>query len=259
MTRVALLPLTVLLVAFGVAAPAPARAAHWNPPAGATWQVQFSGSLDLSVNAAVFDLDAFDTTSRVVKKLHSRGRSAVCYVNAGAWEDWRPDANRFPAVVKGKDLDGWPGERWLDIRQLDVLAPLLSNRIAMCAAKGFDGVEFDNVNGYSNDSGFPLTSGDQITFNRWLAQAAHDHGLAVGLKNTLELAHELEPHFDFAILEQCFQYRECALAAPFVDARKSVLDIEYSLARGAFCGKAADLGITAMRKRLNLGAWRRPC
>jgi Uncharacterized conserved protein len=183
----------------------------------------------------------------------------VCYINAGAWENWRPDAVLYPRSVKGRALDGWPGERWLDIRRIDLIGPILTDRLDACQAKGFDGVEFDNVDGYSNRTGFPLTAADQPAFNRWLAARAHERGLAVGLKNALDLAVELEPDFDFAILEQCFQHHECALAAPFVEAGKSVLDIEYSLGRAQFCERAQKLGIAAMRKRLSLDAWRRPC
>jgi hypothetical protein len=259
--RMRTLVLSAVLAATAVlpAAPAVAAAQWWAPPAAATWQIQFSGRLDLSVNADVFDLDAFDTSARSVRRLHARGRDVVCYVNAGAWEDWRPDADRYPATVKGKPLDGWPGERWLDIRRLDVLGPIIADRLERCAAKGFDGVEFDNVDGYSNSTGFPLTASDQLEFNRWLAAAAHERGLGVGLKNTLELADELEPDFDFAIVEQCFQYDECGLTAPFVAAGKNVIDVEYSLGRREFCGRAAQLGIQAMRKRLELDAWRRAC
>jgi hypothetical protein len=234
-------------------------ATRWQPAPDLTWQVQFSGPIDLSVRADVYDLDAFETSPRLVRRLHDRGRFAICYINAGAWEDWRPDAARFPASVKGKRLDGWPGERWLDIRRIDVLGPILRDRIAMCAGKGFDGVEFDNVNGYSNPTGFPLRRADQLMFNRWLADAAHAAGLAVGLKNTLDLAGELEPDFDFAILEQCYQYRECALAQPFLEAAKPVVDIEYSAKRADFCPRTDRLGIYAMRKRLALDAWRRAC
>lgn len=248
-----------LVTAVLLALPAPVAAARWTPPADTTWQVQFSGRIDLSVDADAFDLDMVETSRKQVNKLHASGRHAVCYINAGAWEDWRPDAASFPSAVKGKPLDGWPGERWLDIRRLDVLAPLLTTRLDQCAAKGFDGVEFDNVEGYQNDSGFALSKADQLTFNRWLADAAHDHGLAVGLKNALGIAAELEPDFDFSIVEQCFFYRECGLAKPFVDAGKSVIVIEYDLARSSFCAKAAHLGVNAMRKHLSLDAWRRPC
>ncbi len=248
-----------VLAALAAMAPPGVAAAHWTPGPRTTWQIQFSGRLNPLVDATAFDIDMFDTTSANVAALHAKGRRVVCYINAGAWEDWRPDAGRYPGAVKGRALEGWPGERWLDIRRIDILGPILIDRLDLCHAKGFDGVEFDNVDGYSNRTGFALTRADQLAFDKWLAARAHERGLAVGLKNTLELADELEPHFDFAILEQCFWYRECALAAPFVDARKSVIDIEYDLARRQFCSNADELGISAVRKRLNLNAWRRAC
>lgn len=248
-----------LLVVALSAQPVAAESARWQPGPSATWQIQFSGRLDFSIAADVFDLDMFDTPAESVAALHASGRRAVCYINAGAWENWRPDASRFPGSVKGRALDGWPGERWLDVRRIEVIGPILVERLDLCRAKGFDAVEFDNVDGYSNRTGFRLNADDQLAFDRWLAARAHEHGLAAGLKNTLGLATELEPDFDFAILEQCFQYDECVLGRPFVDAGKAVLDIEYSLGRASFCERAAGLGISAMRKRLALDAWRRAC
>lgn len=259
MKRPFLALLAVAVACLGMAAPTADAAEWWTPEPGLSWQVQFTAEINLAVGADVFDLDAFDTDAALVEQLHRQGDHAVCYVNAGAWENWRPDAGRYPASVKGKPLDGWPGERWLDIRRLDVLKPIIRDRLQLCVDKGFDGVEFDNVDGRTNDTGFPLTRAHQLKFDRWLAQAAHGFGLAVGLKNTLGLAAELEPSFDFALLEQCFQYRECELAQPFIAAGKPVIDIEYSLARSRFCAKADDLGIHAMRKRLSLNAWRRSC
>lgn len=250
---------TVILAALAAGLPPSVAAARWMPGLGTTWQIQFSGRHNRSVDATAFDVDMFDTAASSVATLHAGGRHVVCYINAGAWEDWRPDASRYPRLVKGRGLDGWPGEKWLDIRRIDLIGPILTDRLDLCAAKGFDGVEFDNVDGYANASGFPLTAADQIAFNRWLAARAHERGLAVGLKNTLELARQLEPDFDFAILEQCFQYSECGWATPFIDAGKNVVDIEYWLTRGQFCAKAANLGIVAMRKRLSLDAWRRAC
>jgi hypothetical protein len=257
MAKRAVLAAMVLLALAGW--PAAAAPVRWQPAADVTWQIQFSGRLDASVDADVFDLDLFDTPASAVADLHAAGRRVVCYISAGAWENWRPDASRYPRAVKGKKLDGWPGERWLDIRRLGILAPIIEDRLDLCRAKGFDGVEFDNVNGYTNATGFSLSRADQLAFNRWLAAEAHERGLGAGLKNTLELADELEAAFDFAILEQCFAFRECGLAAPFIRAGKAVLDVEYDLARRQFCGRTARLGITAMRKHLDLDAWRRPC
>ncbi|ADB50953.1 endo alpha-1,4 polygalactosaminidase [Conexibacter woesei] len=243
-------------------APASAPAAHASrvarPPARASWQWQLDGRLDSSVRARVYDVDGFGTSAAQVARLHRQGRYVVCYISAGAWENWRPDRGRFPAATLGAD-NGWPGERWLDVRRLRELAPVLRARIAMCARKGFDAVEPDNVDGYTNDTGFPLTARDQLAFNRWLARAAHAHGLAVALKNDLEQARALAPSFDFAILEQCFQYRECDSARPFLRAGKAVFDAEYAVPRERFCPAARRLGINAIRKRLDLGAWRQPC
>jgi hypothetical protein len=128
-----------------------------------------------------------------------------------------------------------------------------------CRDKGFDGVDPDNVNGYTNDTGFALTAADQLEFNRWVARRAHELGLAVGLKNDLEQAKQLEPSFDFAVLEECFQFAECGPARRFTAAGKAVVDVEYELPRSEFCPRARELGFAAMRKRLALGPWRRPC
>ena len=207
----------------------------------------------------MFDIDLFDNSRAVVGALRARGRRVVCYLSAGSVERWRPDARSFPASVIGKPLEGWPGERWLDVRRLDVLRPIMERRLDLCRAKGFDGVEPDNVDAYANQSGFPLTAADQLAFNRFLARAAHARGLSVGLKNDLEQVRALEPHFDWALTEQCFQYRECQRLAPFVRAGKAVFSVEYGLKRSSFCAEAKRLGFMAMRKTSGLNAWRQAC
>ncbi|SDF64368.1 hypothetical protein SAMN05660662_2886 [Blastococcus aurantiacus] len=231
----------------------------WRPSAGTTWQYQLSGRVDVSADAAVFVVDGADTTADTVRELHDRGRRAVCYVNAGAYEDWRSDASRYPADVLGAPLDGWPGERWLDIRRTDVLLPLLAARLDVCRAKGFDAVEGDNVDGYANESGFPLGAGDQVVFNRVLADLAHERGLAIGLKNDVEQAAELEPSFDFAINEECLAFDECDAYAPFVRAGKAVLNVEYSAPSEDACARAGSLGLSTIVKELDLAAPLRRC
>jgi hypothetical protein len=246
----------------GAGTPVPGQAstpARWQPQVGASWQWQLTGDLDLSVEAAVYDLDAFTTTAGQVTELHSLGRHVICYVNAGAYEDFRPDQNRFPRRVLGKELDGWPGERWLDIRRWEELRPILAGRFEMCRAKGFDAVEPDNVDGYANDSGFPLTAADQLTFNRRLAELAHEHGLAVALKNDVEQAGELVAVMDFAVNEECAKYRECEALKVFTEAGKPVFHVEYDLPTTAFCPVTQPLGFSSLRKRLDLDAWRETC
>jgi hypothetical protein len=231
----------------------------WRPEPGTTWQWQLSTPVDQSVDAQVFDIDLFDNSAGVVAALKARGRRVVCYMSAGSFEGSRPDAGSFPSEVIGNQLEGWPGERWLDIRRLDVLGPILERRLDLCRAKGFDGVEPDNADGYANTTGFSLTAADQLAFNRFLAQAAHARGLSVGLKNNLEQVPALEPYFDWALNEQCFQYRECERLLPFVKAGKAVFNVEYDLSTRSFCAQANRLGFKSMRKRLALDAWREPC
>jgi hypothetical protein len=242
-----------------VPASAGAPGERWRPGAGLGWQIQLQGRPDLSVRAAVYELDGVDVTAAVVSRLHGAGRRAVCYVNAGAWEAWRPDARRFPRRVIGAPLEDWPGERWLDVRRLDVVLPLVRARFRACREKGFDAVDPDNVAGYRNRTGFPLTAADQLRFNRALARAAHELGLSVALKNDLGQARSLVGDFDFAVVEQCFEYDECELVLPFVRAGKAVFAIEYRLPRARFCARARALGIVAVRKRLDLRAWREAC
>jgi hypothetical protein len=231
----------------------------WRPRAGLTWQWQLSGKLDRSVDAQVYDVDGQDTSAADVAALKAAGRRTICYVNAGAWEKWRPDAGKFPKAVLGKELDGWPGERWLDIRQWKTLEPILAARFDTCKAKGFDAVEPDNVDGYANKSGFPLSAADQLTFNRRLADLAHRRGLAVGLKNDVDQAATLAPVFDFAVNEECAQYNECDKLTVFVKAGKPVFHVEYETESGGFCPESRKRGFSSMRKKPELDAWRETC
>ena len=232
---------------------------YWNPAPNTSWQWQLTGTLDQTVNVAMYDIDLFNNSAAVVSSLHAQGRKVVCYMSAGSWEDFRPDASRFPDSVKGKALDGFPNERWLDIRNLAVLGPIMEARLDLCKSKGFDGVEPDNVDGYANPTGLPLAPADQIRYNTWLASAAHSRGLSVGLKNDLNQAAELQPLFDWALNEQCFQYKECSSLVPFVNAGKAVFQVEYSLAASQFCPQANAMNFNSLRKNLNLDAFREPC
>jgi hypothetical protein len=245
-----------LLVASAAATRASAR---WTPHPGTTWQWQLTVPVDLRVQAKVYDIDGFDNSAAVVRRLHARGRKVICYIDAGAYESYRPDASEFPPSVLGKADRPWAGERWLDVRRLDVLGPIMRARIDMCRAKGFDGVELDEVDGWSNDTGFPLTAADQLRYNRFLASEVHKAGLSAGLKNDLEQVRALLPTFDFAIDEQCYQYRECDSLRPFVAAGKAVFHTEYSRAPRRFCPVATKLGLSSMRKHLDLDGWRIYC
>ncbi|HSM13081.1 MAG TPA: endo alpha-1,4 polygalactosaminidase, partial [Thermoanaerobaculia bacterium] len=232
----------------------------WRPPPCTTWQWQLTGTIDIAVDVAMFDVELCDAPGATIDLLHAAGRVVVCYFSAGSWEQWRPDAGDFPPEVLGNPLDPpFQDERWLDIRNLAVLGPILGARMDLAVAKGCDGVEPDNVDGYANDSGFPLTAGDQLVFNRWLAAAAHARGLSVGLKNDLEQIPQLVESFDWALDEQCWEYAECDLLEPFVARGRAVFGVEYVGDPAVFCPPLNAMGYSWLKKHLDLGPWRVDC
>lgn len=235
----------------------------WHPSPGLTWQWHISEPpVDTSVDAQVFDVDLFDNDRAVIDTLHALGRKVICYISVGSWENWRPDKEQFPPEVLGFDYDGWPGERWLDVRQIDRLAPVMRARFDLCKAKGFDALEPDNMQVHDNTTGFPLSYADQLRYARWLADEAHERGLAIGMKNAPDQVRDLLPYFDFAITEDCFVQGWEAQMKPFIDAGKPVFAAEYDDTEVDFpaaCKKARELGFSLIQKHRILTAYRVTC
>jgi hypothetical protein len=247
----------VLMLAIGlIAMTVPMQAqAWWKPkPTVQAWQFQLQGKIDRSVPAPVFETDGDFTSRETVQALRKKGVKVICYLNAGSWENFRSDRNRFPGRVLGKRYDGYPDERWLDVSRYRLFAPVIEDRVRNCRRKGFHGVEFDNVNGWENPTGFSITRTEQLRYNRWLARLAHRNRLAAGLKNDGPQARELAGAFDFAVVEQCFQYDECGQYRPFLNRGKAVFSVEYELPTSAFCDRAVDLGFSAISKDYDLFA-----
>jgi hypothetical protein len=249
-------------------APAPERSglsaiARWVPTPGESYQIQYSGRLDLHVAADVYDLDMFDTPASIVTKLHALNRRVMCYVDVGTWENWRPDADKFPKSVLGKRDGHWRGERWLDVRQTNILEPIMAHRLDLCKSKGFDGVDPDNLDGYQNRTGFPISYREQLTYDTWVARAAHDRGLTADQKGDNSQVKDLVKVFDFAVVEQCFAQGWCDQFALYTKSNRLVVDVEYGLSRQRFLSKAcadtARYDETAILKRLQLTAWLVTC
>lgn len=210
----------------------------------------------------VYEIDLFDAEQSTIDALHAAGGYVICYFSAGSFEDWRPDIAQFPLSVIGRDYEGWPGERWLDIRRRDVIAPILEDRLALAAEKSCDAVDPDNVDGFTNETGFEISGGDQLAFNRWLADAAHTLGLAIGLKNAAELVEDLVEIFDFAVIESCAADQTCGAFEPFADRKKPVYQIEYRTETtdwDAVCRDAVRRGFTAVLADLELDGRAEAC
>lgn len=202
----------------------------WQPPVGATWNYVLHhpvrlGGPDIERHA-VWIVDLFDTPAAAVAALRARGRRVVAYFSAGTREDWRPDAAALPASCLGRALDGWAGERWLRPSAHAVRA-VMAARLDLARAKGFDGVDPDNVDGYDNRNGLGLTRDDAVEYVHWLAGEARARGLAVGLKNAGDVVPRVIGVVQWAVNEQAVQFGDVAQFEPFVRAGKPVFHVEY--------------------------------
>ena len=284
-----------------------ARAVAWTPSPDDRLQYQLegaqkslgaSGGIDVDiceppfggggcVSPTVWDLDLYEDSSiagdegvlnaRAVDAIHAVGGHALCYVNAGTAEKFRPDYRKyvkFDRKVGGRLIgkpfsDRFSNENWLDLgpkRHRKFVLKRVETRTKLCAKAGFDAVEYDVVDAYAQGrqvTGFRMTAREQLTYNRAIARIAHQEGLAVGLKNDLGQLKQLEPSFDFALNEQCLQYEECTNNPPpgyraFLDAGKAVFVVEYRQRPEEFCDEANDLGVSAIKKSGDFSLGARP-
>jgi hypothetical protein len=231
----------------------------WKPKPRTSWQIQFSGTINTNVAVQAYDLDLYDTKQSVINTLHQKGIKVICYFSAGTSENWREDYSQFPDEVKGKPLGDWEGENWLDIRNTSILIPIMRARMDLAVKKNCDALDLDNMDVYTQRSGFSINYNDQINYNRILAQEAHLRNLSIGLKNDLEQVLDLVDIYDFAINEECWSYKECDLLVPFIKAGKAVFGIEYNLSTTKFCKSANAKNFDFIKKRMNLGSYRVSC
>ena len=159
----------------------PVTEGEWyRPGVEVTWQWQLTGTPNTSYDVEIYDLDLFETEQDVIDGLHADGRRVLCYFSAGSSEDWRPDYDRFTRADKGYRLDGWAGERWLDIRSENVLAvmnPFLNTALNGLQADDIAGVrdlygalpagEFGSVQGRVTKDGRGVY-GAHVVAARWI-------------------------------------------------------------------------------------------
>jgi len=206
--------------------PTPAALA-WTPALRDTWQRQAAGNVDADFPATVVSADLFNTSTAAIQSLQDGGKKVLCSFSAGHSDHWRPDFPAFQFDDMGSAVEGASGARWLDTASENVRA-IMQRRLDLARRKGCDGVEPDHADGYAHKTGFDLTAASQRDYNRFLATEAHQRGLAIALKNNVELVFELAESFDLAINEQCHQYGECSGYAAFVAAGKPVFNAEYA-------------------------------
>jgi len=180
---------------------------------------------------------------QVVSRDWSEGRPpargyAICYVNAFQTQNDRRGAWPRDLVLEelGDDPQ-WGGEYLVDLStpaKRRRAAATVQPMIEACAEKGFDAVEYDNLDSWTRFDGTPLArdvpfgEAAAIAYAEQLADRGHALGLAVAQKNTPQLTRRQARGrigFDFAIAEECGRYRECGAYRRLYGDR--VIDVEY--------------------------------
>ncbi|KAI9717829.1 MAG: hypothetical protein M1828_007068 [Chrysothrix sp. TS-e1954] len=240
--------------------------AYWQPNAGASWQITLAEPPSLSIprNLSALDFDLFDTPATTVSTLHSQSHYTICYFSAGSYEQWRSDASQFDPSDLGNPLDGWPGERWLNVNSKNV-RQIMRQRMNIAKTKGCDAIDPDNVDGYDNDNGHDLTEDDAVDYVQFLAAEGHQRGMAVGLKNAGSMVPRVLKVVQFQVNEQCVQYDDCDQARPFIAANKPVFHIEYqdgvpSIATfNKICNNPTRTGFSTLMKHISLDEFFEAC
>lgn len=244
----------------------------WKPRAGATWQYELLYSLnDTTPKVDVWDIDLFNNDETIISGLQNDSQRVICYFSAGSYENWRPDKDKFRDSDLGRELDGWPGEKWLDIRSQNVRSIMLS-RLDLAAQKRCDGVDPDNVDGYDNDNGLNLSQDDAVDYMNFLSQAAHGRNLSLGLKNAGAIVPRVLAQMQWSVQEQCVQYDECDQYRPFIEQEKPVFHVEYpkgddknnnlmvsASSRNSICNNDDATGFSTIIKNMNLDNWIEGC
>lgn len=233
--------------------------AWYKPLPGVSWQWQLQGEVDTKFDVDLYDVDLEFVQQSVIDELHGKGIRVICYFSAGSWEDFRDDAQKFPKESIGEPLEGWPDEHWLDIANYEKFSDVIEARLDLAVEKKCDGVDPDNVHAYQVKSGFDISYDDQLVYNKWLASEAHERNLSIGLKYDIEQVKDLVDHFDFAVNEACFYYRECEKLLPFTERNKAVLGVEYEIEPDEFCAKANSMNFSWLKMEYDLDGGRTSC
>jgi len=225
------------------------------PPRGGYFDYQLGGDYPPAPEVMVLTRDWFAGSP-------ADGLYNICYVNAFQTQPpddaARPDEREgWPAdVVLAVEDPQWPGEFVIDLSTAERRSAAAAHVVAMldtCAEKGFDAVEFDNLDTYSRFTDLPFGEAETVEYAATITAAAHERRLAVGQKNTVELTAEQARGvigFDFAVVEECAEFDECAAYRERYDLY--VLAIEYSPEGMVEACEQFGGGVPVLRRDLGL-------
>jgi hypothetical protein len=198
------------------------------PPANARFDYQIGGAYPPAAGVGIVDRDWHDAPA-------STGYG-ICYLNAfqtqtedfAWWQANHPDLLLRDAAGT-LVIDSVWNEVLLDLRtaaKRSALAAIVGGWLDQCAAKGYRGAEFDNLDTYTRSHNL-LSYPQNRAYAALLVARAHADGLAAAQKNTVDRSADLKAvaGFDFAIVEECQVYSECGSATSVYG--NQVYEVEY--------------------------------
>jgi hypothetical protein len=286
------LGLLMALAAFGLqSVPRAGASSWWVPLLGSQpWQWELSHPLNLSnardmgtddtlpdgqpaPDPVIYDIDGIINPASTVTALHDEGKHVVCYIEVGAAGNYYSAADEGITTTYydqlrnakefGKKVPGYP-EHYLNITSPTTVSIIESMIDKQCAAKGFDAVETDIDDEFTDPhSGFNLTLSMEEQYMTTLATYMHGLGLGWWIKNpddsgNATYATDMYPLADAVLTEQCNQYSTCGLLSAY-QGRKAVFNAEYHLATSSFCPKDDLRGFNGALFNLGLTGIRHPC
>jgi hypothetical protein len=153
----------------------------------------------------------------------------VIYFNAGAWENFRIYLQPYPKEVIGKNMNGWEGEKWLNISDGRVFSTLVKNiedvvqKIKIAYPNWVPKIDLDNLDSYNQKTGFKIDKVDQIRYINEIVSWFHkrfDGGVCV--RNCEEIIGEIHP--DAVLCEQGIQDN---FLLNYANCDYPIFDIEY--------------------------------
>jgi len=207
----------------------PVTSGDWYKPAKQVkWSWQMSTDVDSVDEVEVYVVDLFKQGSGEIEAIKSDSNKVMCMFHSAQVNDDDPDQDKYSDANKGGYVDANETTSWLNITLVNVQNNILK-RVDLAKEKGCDGVVPRDTDMYSlSDTGISIDAAKQESFNKKLANYAHDNNLSVGLEDSKNQISTLVEYYDFAVVNECYANEECDSYKQFIDSDKPVLDAEFN-------------------------------
>eukprot|EP00835_Amoeboradix_gromovi_P005216 NODE_470_length_8086_cov_0.567422.p4 type:complete len:262 gc:universal NODE_470_length_8086_cov_0.567422:1706-2491(+) len=229
---------------------------YWHPYPKAAFHIQLTGAVKTDLPAKVYILDGLTTPKDVIDTLHAAKKTVICQISIGTVKKGTVDYQVLTEKMIG--LESPSGSYYADIRSTTVMM-VMENRLDEMAAKNCDAVDATDVESWKLDTGYPIGKEDQLRYNIWMSNKAHEKGLSIGLHGDEDQIVDLVDFFDFAVNYECYTKNECEKYFPFIDSSKAAFIVEYKASKDDVCPYANEMELSVDLKTSSMGPEYQAC